>query len=311
MDSEIFTDSDLSLKFNKKALAASLAIILVALLVLVPVFFMSAASYSSGYSSNQKASVQDFTWLVFPLFFVAGIFVTIIAKKFVSLSKSDFGLAMSMAGTLLIFIAVLLLLFITPFLQNIGKGDFLTSLRNDWLIRLAIFGIVGIVFSLIGNKLNSGRTPLAATLSFVAVPTIFLSAVFLLGLGIRDLITYKMPGWAKIPLAFEERFGWALTFVLLAVFTAAGVLYLWKAHGQKALVSFKYSVKIAGWIFVGLSLLLFIIAIIFSSFAKFNLDTFIHSILEPISYAIIGGLCLFGFEMLKINKKDFRRSSKS
>ena len=256
MDSEIFTDSDLSLKFNKKALAASLAIILVALLVLVPVFFMSAASYSSGYSSNQKASVQDFTWLVFPLFFVAGIFVTIIAKKFVSLSKSDFGLAMSMAGTLLIFIAVLLLLFI-------------------------------------------------------AVPTIFLSAVFLLGLGIRDLITYKMPGWAKIPLAFEERFGWALTFVLLAVFTAAGVLYLWKAHGQKALVSFKYSVKIAGWIFVGLSLLLFIIAIIFSSFAKFNLDTFIPSILEPISYAIIGGLCLFGFEMLKINKKDFRRSSKS
>lgn len=220
------------------------------------------------------------------------------AKKFIALSKSDFALATYLGGTLLIYVSLFVLLWLTPFIQT-GRDILIEELMFGWLIKLLILLAVGLILALAGNKLNSNKTPLIGIFSFVALPTLFLSAIVLLGVGLRDLIIYETPSWVDVALTSGERFAWVITFLILVLMTWLIFIHLWKNSDKRALVPFAKSVKIAGWIFLPVALIIFILGVITFDFIEFDSGQFIKIILEPVTYGIIGGVCLIAFGKLK------------
>lgn len=322
MAKSIFSNDDLDLKFGWKAILAVVALLAIGLFISLssisnvsyaPALSSSTAAINSniqpypgdtGPPSNQAepprhAPIQEFVWIVYPLFFIAGYFVTVIARKFVKLSGNDFALALSLAGTLLLFISLLLLLNLSTIIQNIENDPFSRLGLYAWVYQLVIFGILGIVLSYFGNQLNKNRTPLIVVLSFVVVPTIFLESAFLLGLGVRDYFTYSMPNWYNVPLTTIERFGWIGTFALFAILTFVGFNYLRQLKDRNALNALARSLKIAGWIFCGIGLTLFIFSVMQINFADSKIEQIIGKIAEPTAYAIIGGIILILFERMK------------
>jgi hypothetical protein len=322
MAKSIFEKDDLQLKFKGKTIIVVVLLLLIGLFIgfqnilggvsYAPSLASSTAeinsninSYPDGGNNNpnpireRPAPMTEFVWIVYILFFIAGYFVTVIARKFVKLSKNDFALALSLAGTLLIFISLLLLLNLSTLLQNIENDPFSKSSLYSWMFQFGIFIVIGIAMALLGNHFNKNRTPLIAILSFVAVPTLFLESIFLLGAGVRDYLTYTSPSWATIPLTNMQRFGWIGTFILLGILTIIGFKLLRQLKDKNALNAFSRSLKIAGWIFSGIGLILFVLFIIQFNFADFNIENFLKKIAEPIAYAIIGGISLLLFERLK------------
>jgi len=91
----LFSDKDMDLKFEKKTLLVIILVVVFALIVAVPMFTGLAGSSSSaqakytsdyyqelGYNpSLQKAPIVDFTWIIYPLFFIAGFFFDFRCKK--------------------------------------------------------------------------------------------------------------------------------------------------------------------------------------------------------------------------------------
>lgn len=309
----LFSDQDMELKFDKKAIVAVILLILFALVIAVPVLTGLAGSnpsssqsiYYNSYSNNtsdggaRKAPLQDFTWIIYPLSIFAGYFVIVASKKYISLAKSDLGLAFSLGGTLLIFISLLVLVWLTSFLQIMGNELFLDNFIFAFLIKFLIFFIIGFILFFVGTKINAERIPYIVLFSFVILPTLFLLAVALLGAAIRDLITYNAPSWANVPLTFVERFAWVLTVILLTIFIIIIVRHLWKTAGKNALNAFVKSLKIAGWIFSIVALVVFIVNIVQFDFANFDYSNFIKFVFESVGYGVIGGLCLLGVEKFK------------
>lgn len=243
----------------------------------------------------------DFSWIAYPLFLVAGYFVIVATKKFVGISKSDFALALLLAGTMLIFISILVLVWLTPFVQNYETLNFFDNFLYGWLVKLVIFFTIGIILYIIGNKLNSDRTPVIALISFVTLPTLFLSTISTLALGLYNLIAYKPPSWIKPQLQFTtiEMHAWVVTFIILTILTVISFRFVKKHSDIKALNPFRYCLKIGGWIYSAIALLIFVSGIITFNFASFETSNFIQFILQPIIFGLIGGLCLIEHGRLK------------
>ena len=300
MPQDFYSEDDFRLALDKKAL------IIVAIVVILGLFFGSSLlrnisstsselTYRENYPYQRTAPLQDFVWIAYPIFLVGGYFFVVLTKKFVSKAESDFALALSLAGAFLLFVSVLTLLLLTPFIQSLGVEG---NAKVGWIAQTAIFAVVGFALAFAGKKLNSGKTPVSAIISLSIAPVLYLSSAALLALGLRDFITYEMPSWVAIPLSVEARFGWIVSFLVMLTLTLISATYLLKKAGKKSLIAFMQSLKITGWIFVVVALMIFVAGILGTNFAEFEISGFLKTILEPVAYAAIGGLSLLGLKKL-------------
>lgn len=300
MDSDFFSSSDLELKFDKKALIVVIVLIAVGVFLLTSILSLASSGTSAMYRATAyKAPLQDFSLVAYPVFLLAGFFVVMYAKNLARISNSDLSLAIELAGALLVFVSSIMLLWLSSFFQTMGTAGFSSDFFWQWISRLLIFAVIGIILLVLGKKLNQNQTLYAGVLSFVLVPTWFLSGIAILGFGIRDFAIYRAPTYATTQLNAQERFGWVATVALLLVLCMLGVWFLRKKIDKKALNPFSFSLKIAGWIFAGVALLIFILAIFRFDIVHFKVEDFFPLILEPIAYGIIGVFCLGSHGKLK------------
>jgi hypothetical protein len=237
--------------------------------------------------------------------FEGDLFLPKIVKKFLKRSVSDLAAALSLMGAMLVFIGILSLFGIVPFIQFLSEGTTNFGVTYGWIIRVIGFLVVGVVLAVIGNKWNNGSTPFKAVVAFLAVPALFFSLLFLLGFGIRDFLFYELPYYYShreiIPLSPIERFGWIGGFVIFALLFLESVIYLKRNASPKALKPLISSLRIGGGIFLAIALISFIfgLTVLTTTATVPTLEQIAKSLLEPITYGVIGAACFLVRRKLK------------